>query len=72
MKNLVQMSVGEIAEWLHNNYEEISKKENWKTQEKCRVKFEDLPKENKEVMLKLAQRIFNELVAYLTGYKKVG
>ena len=50
----------ELAEWLHDNYEEISKKEDWKTQEKCRVKFEDLPRENVRVMIELAKRIIKE------------
>lgn len=48
---------GELAEWLHDTYEEISKKVNWKTQKKCQVKFKDLPKENQSVMLKIAQAI---------------
>jgi len=44
----------EIAEILHNAYEEYSKRTGWKTQERCKVKFKDLPKENKEVMLLIA------------------
>lgn len=47
----------ELGEWLHEQYEEIAKKEGWKTQESTRVKFKNLPKENKETMIKLAQRI---------------
>ena len=50
----------ELAEWLHINYEAISKKEDWKTQEKCQVKFEDLPRENVRVMIELAKRIIKE------------
>ncbi len=46
-----------FAEWLHDNYEEISIKQNWETQKKCKVKFKDLPKENKAVMIELATRI---------------
>ena len=58
MKTKIQnMKTIELAEWLHNNYEEISKKEKWKTQESCQVKFNDLPEENKKVMIKLARRI---------------
>lgn len=49
-----------LAEWMHNQYEEISKKKDWKTQEKCRVKFKDLPKENREVMIELARRIIKK------------
>lgn len=46
-----------LAEWMHDQYEEISKKKAWKTQKKCRVKFKDLPKENQAVMIELAKRI---------------
>jgi len=48
---------GELAEWLHNTYERISREVNWKTQKKCQVEFKDLPKENKSVMLRVAQAI---------------
>ena len=44
-----------VAKQLHNEYERIAKNECWKTQENCRVSFNDLPKENKEVMIKLAE-----------------
>ena len=53
-----------LAEWLHDNYEQIANEKNWNTQEKCRVKFKDLPKANKEVMLELADRLIWE---YLTS-----
>jgi len=57
-----KMNGGELAKWLHDNYERISKEVNWKTQEKCKVEFEDLPKENKSVMLRMAQLIQVELI----------
>ena len=46
-----------LAEWLHDNYEQLAKAENWQTQEITRVKFEDLPAENKSTMLALADRM---------------
>lgn len=49
-----------LAEWIHNNYEEIAKSESWETQKNCQVKFEDLPKENQRVMIELAKRIIKE------------
>lgn len=49
----------EVAEWLHNNYEEIAKGENWDTQKICKVDFDSLPKENQNVMLELAKRILS-------------
>lgn len=49
-----------LAEWLHNQYEEISKEKNWNTQKKCKVKFEDLPEANREAMFELAKRIIKK------------
>ena len=49
-----------LAEWMHDQYEEISKQKNWETQKKCRVRFEDLPKENREVMIALAKRLLKK------------
>ena len=49
----------EVAIWLHDNYEEIAKGENWNTQESCKVEFDSLPHENQNVMLELAKRILN-------------
>lgn len=48
-----------LAEWMHDNYEQLAKAENWQTQEITRVKFEDLPSENKSTMLALADRMLN-------------
>ena len=45
-----------MAEWFHNNYEEISLNNGWKTQEQCQVPFRDLPKENKATMIEVCQR----------------
>ena len=56
-KKIQNMNLEEFAKWMHDNYEEIAKKENWNTQNHCKVEFEDLPIENKSVMLKLARRI---------------
>lgn len=53
------MTKHELAEWLHDNYEQIAKAEKWQTQEITRVKFEDLPAENKSTMLALADRMLN-------------
>ena len=53
------MTKHELAKWLHDNYEQIAKAEKWQTQEITRVKFEDLPAENKSTMLALADRMLN-------------
>lgn len=49
-----------LAEWMHNNYEEIALNNGWKTQEDCQVPFHELPKENKVVMLELAERLLSK------------
>ena len=46
--------INKLAEKLHEKYEELSSELDWDTQEKCKVKFEDLPKENKKVMKGIA------------------
>ena len=52
-------SAEKMAEWLHNNYEEIALNNGWKTQEDCQVPFCDLPKENKQTMIELCERFLN-------------
>ena len=49
-----------LAEWMHNNYEEIALNNGWKTQEDCQVPFHELPKENIFVMLELAERLLSK------------
>ena len=51
------MKPEKLAEWLHSEYEIIAKEKGWITQEKTRVAFRDLPKENQETMLELAKRL---------------
>ena len=46
--------VTDLAEQLHDKYEEFSQEEGWETQKKCRVQFKHLPEKNKVVMIKLA------------------
>ncbi len=55
-----------LAEWMHDQYEEISKQQRWETQKKCQVKFSDLPKENQEVMIALAKRLLKKKGLNLT------
>jgi len=49
--------IEKLARWLHEEYEDKARLYNWKTQEKCRVDFDDLPLENKKVMLAMALEI---------------
>ena len=54
-----RFSPEQMAEWFHNNYEEIAKAEGWQTQDKCRVEFKDLPENNKITMIKVCKRWLN-------------
>ena len=48
-----------LAKWLHINYEEIAKNEDWETQGNCQVVYEQLPEENRKTMIGIADRILN-------------
>lgn len=47
----------ELARYLHDAYEMIAKKQNWNTQENCKVDFSDLPIGNKNTMILLAGKL---------------
>lgn len=49
------MNPSELAATLHYKYEEFAKEFNWDTKKECKVDFDNLPKENKAVMLKLTE-----------------
>jgi hypothetical protein len=57
--------VKHLAEFMHYNYEELSKKFGWQTQKRTRVSFDKLPAENKTVMYCLAERVYNEVKRYV-------
>ena len=59
MKSSLDKQEKDVAEWMHINYEQIAKGEDWNTQESCKVDFDSLPKENQNVMLELAKRILS-------------
>lgn len=44
-----------LAEWLHKRYEKHAKDTGWQTQKSTQVDFENLPEENKETMIRLAE-----------------
>jgi hypothetical protein len=46
-----------LARYLHEAYEMIAKKQNWNTQENCKVDFSDLPVGNKNTMILLAGKL---------------
>ena len=51
-----------LAEYLHDNYEQIAKRTNWQTQKNCKVEFKDLPLENKNTMILLAGKLILDFV----------
>ena len=53
----------DLAKFMHERYEALSKDEGWETQSTCRVEFEDLPEENKKVMLGVA----GSVIGYITN-----
>ena len=53
------MNRQELAAWLHDEYEEIAVDVGWETQDGTSVPFDELPDENQEVMLRLADRILD-------------
>jgi len=57
--NKLFTSAEELAEWFHDNYEEVSLKQGWKTQANCQVPFNDLPERNKKTMIEVCQRLLN-------------
>jgi len=59
--NINNMKTQVLAKWLHDSYEEIAKKKKWNTQKSCKVEFEDLPEENKSVMISMARKIHKNL-----------
>jgi len=44
----------ELAKFMHDRYETLSKDEGWETQNECKVDFDKLPEKNKRVMLGVA------------------
>lgn len=57
MSNSGKLTQKDLAIWLHKEYEALALEENWKTQENCQTNFDELPEENKNVMLRLADKL---------------
>jgi len=56
-----EISVEEIAIFMHDEYEKQAKIVGWNTQDSCKVEFNDLPQKNKQVMRAVAQAIKDKL-----------
>lgn len=61
-----------VATFLHDRYEKHSKAQGWKTQEQCRVKFDDLPEANKKVMLAVSKDLLKLIFGMFKLYIEFG
>jgi len=46
-----------LADFMHSNYEYFAWKNDWRTQKRTRVAFDDLPETNRQTMLDLAEHL---------------
>lgn len=53
-------TIKELAIFMHDTYEELSKDMGWQTQETCKVEFDNLPNRNKCVMLGVAGKVLED------------
>lgn len=62
---IVDMDAVWVAKAFHDFYESYADLKGWKTQEKCRVEFDDLPEENKATMICTASAVLREMAGKL-------
>ena len=62
----------ELAVFMHNRYEELATFYGWSTQEKTKVNFEELPIENKDLMLHLADDLLSKFSSHTSDKKEEG
>lgn len=68
MEQTLEEETKKLAEFMHDVYEEVAKSEGWETQKKTRVKFDDLPIENKRTMLAVAGKVLGFVKAKTEVY----
>lgn len=51
-----------LAKFMHDEYEYKANQVGWRTQLNCKVGWDNLPEDNKLVMLYVAQKILDKLV----------
>ena len=59
-----------LAKFMHEEYENMARLQDWETQEKCRVSFEALPEKNIKTMLGVAQQILKNFLPTLKNSKE--
>ena len=55
------MNKEKLARIMHDEYEKQAKIVRWKTQESCRVKFDDLPEANRIIMFIVAGIVLDKI-----------
>ena len=53
----IPLTAEQLAKEFHNHYENFASNNEWKTQDKCQVAFDDLPEKNKQTMIDTCQHI---------------
>ncbi len=56
--------VEKIAKRFHEVYEELAPSRGWETQERSRVPWEDVPSENKKLMIDVVSQLLDEGVIH--------
>lgn len=62
----------QLAKEFHEIYEDEAISNNWNTQQKCKVKFEDLPLENKITMIQTCEKLLEKynIVERINSFNK--
>lgn len=55
---------GDLARFMHEEYEKAAREFGWETQEETSVAFRHLPEANKRVMLRVAERIIEQYMVW--------
>ena len=59
--DFIDKEIYELAQFMHDDYEDYAKKVGWKSQKKCQTLFDELPPANKEVMLWVAKSVKDKI-----------
>ena len=70
-KKLEEINEEEFAELSHKEYEKASLAYGWKTQEKCRTNFSNLPEANRKTMIATATQVKLWLLKQLSEKREV-
>ena len=54
--------IRKLAEFMHDEYEKAAGALGWDTQESCKVEFEALPQKNKDTMMYVAEKVYDQYI----------